>query len=178
MDSIDRLLAELQAEHETSPENKRPEPQSVQNPSEGSLNEQGYRDRTIDSLLAQVENEYRAVPSQQSSPSQQPLPAQSRPLGLKGNLDNLLNEVKSDLEERDRVEELKRQQQEQEEALRREQLKRQQYEVLEKQAQKWLKALDPYSDEGFWFEQFAQNYPSKLEAAIAYLQAMQPENNK
>ncbi|TVQ62417.1 MAG: hypothetical protein EA366_02765, partial [Spirulina sp. DLM2.Bin59] len=39
-------------------------------------------------------------------------------------------------------------------------------------AQAWLKTLDPYSEEGLWFEQFAYNYGSRLEAAIDYLEAL------
>ena len=36
-------------------------------------------------------------------------------------------------------------------------------------AQKWLQALDPLSGEGLWFAEFAKNYDSYLEAAIALL---------
>jgi hypothetical protein len=36
-------------------------------------------------------------------------------------------------------------------------------------AQKWLQALDPLSGEGLWFAEFAKNYDSHLEAAIALL---------
>ena len=36
-------------------------------------------------------------------------------------------------------------------------------------AQKWLKELDPLSGEGLWFAEFAKNYNSHLEAAIALL---------
>ena len=46
------------------------------------------------------------------------------------------------------------------------QLKRKQ---LIRQAEKWLANLDPSSDEGLWFNQLAESYPSKLEAAIHYL---------
>lgn len=41
-----------------------------------------------------------------------------------------------------------------------------------RRAQDWLKQLDPNSDEGFWFESFAINYPSKLDAALEYLDAL------
>ncbi|NJR71356.1 MAG: hypothetical protein HC771_24100, partial [Synechococcales cyanobacterium CRU_2_2] len=46
---------------------------------------------------------------------------------------------------------------------------KQQRAELEAKVQAWLEALDPLSDDGFWFEQFAQNYSSRLEAAIAFL---------
>ena len=50
-----------------------------------------------------------------------------------------------------------------------EQLKRKQ---LIRQAEKWLADLDPSSDEGMWFNQLAESYPSRLEAAINYLQSL------
>lgn len=60
------------------------------------------------------------------------------------------------------------------EIIRQQELEKQrQRKQLTHQAEIWLKNLDPYSDEGFWFEQFASSYPSKLEAAIEYLQALQ-----
>ncbi|MGH7998819.1 MAG: salt stress protein, Slr1339 family, partial [Brasilonema sp.] len=43
-------------------------------------------------------------------------------------------------------------------------------EALKKQAKDWLAQLDPLSLEGLWFEKFAEGYPSKLEAAIEYVQ--------
>ena len=47
--------------------------------------------------------------------------------------------------------------------------KHQSQQAIAKQATSWLKQLDPLSGEGLWFEEFAKNYPSKLEAAIALL---------
>jgi hypothetical protein len=41
-----------------------------------------------------------------------------------------------------------------------------------RQAQVWLKKLDKNSDEGYWFDQFAFKYSSRIEAAIDYLQAV------
>ncbi|PZV18258.1 MAG: hypothetical protein DCF20_04175 [Pseudanabaena sp.] len=43
-------------------------------------------------------------------------------------------------------------------------------EAISKTATEWLKKLDPLDGEGLWFEEFAKNYPSRLEAAIALLQ--------
>lgn len=42
-------------------------------------------------------------------------------------------------------------------------------ERFTQQANEWLKKLDPLSGEGLWFEEFAKNYPSRLEAAIALI---------
>ncbi len=40
-------------------------------------------------------------------------------------------------------------------------------------AQDWLKTINVTTDEGLWFEEFAYGYPSRLEAAIEYLAALQ-----
>jgi hypothetical protein len=45
-----------------------------------------------------------------------------------------------------------------------------------RQAEKWLADLDPFSDEGMWFNQLAESYPSKLEAAIHYLSTLEQSN--
>lgn len=59
------------------------------------------------------------------------------------------------------------------EAIKEEELNKQRRrKALVKQAEMWLKKLDPYSDEGFWFQQFADSYDSKLEAAIDYLSVL------
>ena len=44
----------------------------------------------------------------------------------------------------------------------------------EDQATAWLEQLDPYSDDGFWFEQFAENYSSRIQAAIDFLDPDRP----
>lgn len=54
----------------------------------------------------------------------------------------------------------------------REMERQQRRKAIAPKAEAWLKALDPYSDEGLWFEQFAYNYASRLEAAIDYLEAL------
>ncbi|MDB9311947.1 hypothetical protein PN462_02445 [Spirulina sp. CS-785/01] len=66
-------------------------------------------------------------------------------------------------------ERLKNQEQFIQEQRKQEWKKQQRRKALEKKAKQWLNELDPYSDEGLWFEEFAYNYPSKLEAAIDYL---------
>ncbi|MFM7888542.1 MAG: salt stress protein, Slr1339 family [Pseudanabaena sp.] len=44
------------------------------------------------------------------------------------------------------------------------------HQIYEQKAREWLKMLDPISGEGLWFAEFAKNYPSKLEAAIALIE--------
>jgi hypothetical protein len=59
------------------------------------------------------------------------------------------------------------------EAIKEEELNKQRRrKILVKQAEQWLSKLDKYSDEGFWFEQFAESYDSRLEAAIDYLETL------
>ena len=50
--------------------------------------------------------------------------------------------------------------------------------AMMRQAEEWLKRLDPYSDEGIWFEEFAYSYESKLAAAIDYLAALGETKSK
>ncbi len=56
-----------------------------------------------------------------------------------------------------------------EEIIKAEQQKQKKRKYLTQKAQTWLENLDPYSDEGFWFEEFAESYSSRLEAAVDYL---------
>jgi hypothetical protein len=153
---------------------------------------------SIDDLLAQIRNEYENPKSQ---PKEQSLLAeelklaesstyQAQPLNQIQNSpieDSLLAEIKAEFEEQQRIEASNKQKQLREETLRKEQqlqaekIRIQQQErikrdALTKEAEAWLKALNFRSEEGLWFEEFAYAYPSKLEAAIDYLQALQETN--
>lgn len=46
---------------------------------------------------------------------------------------------------------------------------RQKREAEIARAQTWLEELDPLSDDGFWFEQFAESYESRIQAALDFL---------
>ncbi len=154
---------------------------------------------SIDDLLAQVKAEYQQQ-EQAKQPEKQPLieekefqspPPVSPTYRLQSQVhnclssaeENLLAQVKAEFEEHDQAKELNRQQQLREEQLRKEQqlreekLRQQQRqkrkrEALTQEATEWLKQLEPRSEEGLWFEEFSYSYPSKLEAAIDYLQAL------
>lgn len=58
------------------------------------------------------------------------------------------------------------------EVMQREQRQHRRKKALARKAQAWLAKLDPHSDEGIWFEEFSYSYPSRLEAAIDYLEAL------
>jgi hypothetical protein len=63
--------------------------------------------------------------------------------------------------------------QEQLKQQRQQELRSKRQQELRSQAQHWLDHLDIKSPEGRWFEEFGCHYDSQLEAAIAYLEALQ-----
>jgi hypothetical protein len=95
-------------------------------------------------------------------------------------MDDLLTQVKTEQHEKAQAE-LLRQQEFEREQKRQEKLKQQRLEQVKAQrrqelrqaAEQWLKKLKPKSEEGRWFEEFACNYDSRLEAAIDYLEALE-----
>lgn len=129
---------------------------------------------SIDKLLAQLQDEYTGAKTQPQQQNQ-PIIKTANPFIASASksdaiIDNLLAEVQVDFLEQDHAEELKKQQELEQEKIHQAQLKAQQLETLKKQGQAWLSKLDPLSPEGLWFERFAEAYPSKLDAAIEYLQ--------
>lgn len=154
MDSIDKLLAQIKAEYQESDLQEQPQPPSKQ-------------DSSLDSLLNEIEAEPHPVKQQQI------------PLAQKNEapLNSLLSDIKADYEAQARAEESRRQEQLKAEERRKQQLKQQELEGLKRRAIAWLKKLDPLSTEGLWFENFAENYSSKLEAAIVYLQDLQENHH-
>ena len=62
-----------------------------------------------------------------------------------------------------------------EEILKAEQHKQKKRKYLTQKAQTWLENLDPYSEEGFWFEEFAESYESRLDAAVDYLAVLEED---
>lgn len=126
---------------------------------------------SIDKLLGELKSEYKEQkPEQQQAKPTAAKPFIQPPAKSASLIDSLLANVKADFEQKDLAEELQRQQKLEQEQIRQEQLKAQKLEALKKPAQDWLAKLDPLSSEGLWFERFAEGYPSKLEAAIEYLQ--------
>ncbi|GAP99047.1 salt stress protein, Slr1339 family [Leptolyngbya sp. NIES-2104] len=100
---------------------------------------------SIDDLLKQIDGSPQVVPSPSS--------------------DRLFDELKQE-----RQDSLNQEAQQKQERL--EQLKQQRRQALVVRAEEWLKMLDPNSSEGRWFEEFACNYRSRMEAAIDYLEAL------
>ena len=143
---------------------------------------------SLDDLLAQIKTEYQEKDSGKP-PAKKPLldeddlkspptnsstyqPISSSPSSISPVEDSMLSQLKAEFEEKERETQRKRQQQQQEEKLKVKQRQQRQQEALKQQAQEWLNNLKPHSEEGLWFEEFSYSYPSKLEAAMDYLQAL------
>ncbi len=119
---------------------------------------------SIDKLLAALD----AVDNQKVN-CDRPQPPPTVP-AKSNDIDALLNRVKRDFEQKELVEvqteKIKLQQQQQQKKVN-----------LERTARQWLKNLDPLSGEGLWFTDFARNFSSPLEAAIAYLEPHDHQEN-
>ncbi len=111
-------------------------------------------------LLSDIEKQYQAEKVTHPSPSKSNI-AENYIADIVTNYHQKQKAIISDKKSHN-LEEIKQQELE----------KQRQEKLLTRKAEAWLKNLDPYSDEGFWFEQFALSYPSKLEAAIDYLKAL------
>ncbi|WP_044291393.1 salt stress protein, Slr1339 family [Rivularia sp. PCC 7116] len=149
MDSIDKLLSELQAEYQQSVNSP------VKKTEEGKKGKKGKKVKKV-KLDSPAPSSFFA-----SSPS-------------KGDaIDNILAEIKQETEEKQLLEEQQKQQKLEEERIEKEKIKANNLEALKRKAQDWLNKLEPLSPEGIWFESFSKNYPSKLEAAIEYLNSEQ-----
>lgn len=178
MDSIDKLLAQLKAEYEpgkpapqpdilppiTSPQSKS---QSIIDNMLAEVKADVEEQKTAEDLLTQTEYQPGKTTQLQPNLVSQLIPSPPKPPSI---IDNILAEVKADVEEQEAAEELRKRQELEQERIRQEKIKAQQLEALRKPAKEWLEKLDPFSSEGLWFERFAEGYPSKLEAAIEYLQ--------
>ena len=51
--------------------------------------------------------------------------------------------------------------------------KQEQRKQIRQKAEQWLQNLDPISNEGMWFDEFAETYNSRLDAAMDYLMALE-----
>jgi hypothetical protein len=156
MDSIDRLLANLTPDKlpQDGPQDgpQKVQQSAVNSPVDGSIDQllerlgEPQKQQVRDSLLAPEVEVYGKQQAAIAQATQQAAIAQAQ-------------------QQAQQQAQLKHQRQE---ALR---LQRQQ--ELRSQAQDWLDDLDLKSTEGRWFEEFACHYDSQLDAAIAYLAALQ-----
>ncbi|MEG4577171.1 hypothetical protein QUA56_31535 [Microcoleus sp. N3A4] len=165
MESIDRLLAELKAEYQASQkqadELKSQPLVQAQAPLQQAAAPSNPTFKTsdinlsaghLDKDLAQIKAEYEAQNKAQEVALQEPLQAEH--------------------EAQNKAQEVALQEQPPAEKVAGPQLQVQTHRQKVRQAQVWLKKLDKNSDEGYWFDQFAFRYSSRIDAAIDYLQAV------
>ena len=125
----------------------------------------------LDDLLTQVRAEFEQKPPSQSSRafnSFKPKNSSTK----KERDEDFFAQVKSKFEQRKQTQATQNYQQSVDEVRLAEQKRQRKQQSLLRQAKKWLSNLDPHSEEGLWFEEFAYSYPSRLEAAIDYVEAL------
>ncbi|PPS44091.1 salt stress protein, Slr1339 family [Chroococcidiopsis sp. TS-821] len=95
----------------------------------------------LDKLLAQID----------ATPHRKIAPPANKSTKSTSDIEHILSEIKVDY------------------AQKESELEQQKAKERYQRAIAWLKTLDPLSSEGLWFEQFAAKYPSKIAAAVDYL---------
>jgi len=120
----------------------------------------------LEALIEELRAEYEGQEAPRAPPRTPPPVPRS----------DLLGSLKAAYEALDRQEEGEasraRARAEEVERRRREELARRQREIRAREAQAFLAALAPRSEEARWFQKFSAHYPNDLEAAIAYLDAL------
>jgi hypothetical protein len=195
MDSVDRLLAELKAKNQQQTQSELPLEQHSADQTAGSAqgSAPSSNHQSLDQLLDQLEEGTKRTVRAQLLSSPPVTHADTTPIAAEIPLadeitrspeNSLLSHLKSHYDAQDQAEakrqqqeqrqaEQQRQQQEREKQRRLEALRKQRRAELAEQAKQWLAKISPKSEEGLWFEEFACNYDSRLEAAIDYLEALQ-----
>jgi hypothetical protein len=127
---------------------------------------------SIDKLLAALDAIDNPNSTSQADPQKKwPYPSSNN--AKSSEIDALLNKVKQDFEQK-KVTEVQAEKSQLQQSKIIAQQDQQRKLNRERQAQAWLKNLDPLSGEGLWFMDFARNFASPLEAAMVYLEP--PEN--
>jgi hypothetical protein len=164
----DKLLAQVKAQFE---QNKN---------SQEAIASKSVPDRKTsltESLLTDIKTEFQQKEVQQRQQQDvganyHPPVLQRAPSTHRELKENFIQELQAEYQEKKKIEQEQEKKQHLAEIQQQELQKQKRRQALVRQAQEWLKNLDPHSDEGFWFEQFSQSYESKLEAAIDYLEAL------
>src|SRR4028118_1938305 len=184
MESINRLLAELKAEYQASQKQadelkSQPlvqaqaplKPAAVpSNPTFKTLDIDLYAG-ALDKDLAQIKAEYEAQNKVQEVASLEPLKAEYEGQNKAQEVASL-EPLKAEYKAQNKVQEVASLEPQPAEKVAAPQLNVETHRQKVRQAQVWLKKLDKNSDEGYWFDQFAFKYSSRIDAAIDYLQAV------
>ncbi|MEG4520586.1 MULTISPECIES: salt stress protein, Slr1339 family [unclassified Microcoleus] len=176
MESIERLLGELKAEYQASQKIAELKSQALvpaQAPSNATFKTSDINlyASPLDKDLAQIKAEYESQNKAQEVASLEPLKAEHE-LQNKAQAVAALEPLKAEHEAQNKAQEVVSLQPQPAEKVAGPQLDVQTHRQKVRQAQVWLKKLDKNSDEGYWFDQFAFKYSSRIDAAIDYLQAV------
>lgn len=133
------------------------------NKTEQSVKEVNNQTSSTDNLLEKLKSDYQKHQKQELKVEKEIFNQKSQVISQD------LSQFKQQLQQKQEKQTEQITHQNQEEIRYTEQKKQQQQKLLIRQAQKWLENLDPYSDEGLWFEEFSSSYSSRLDAAIDYL---------
>jgi hypothetical protein len=154
-DDLDKILSDLKSQYQTANTAKNPEKLS------GNSKE-------TDDLLKEIKSKRKTNTASINDQSDRFLADNTQ---INHELDSIKVQYQKEQNWQKTQEELNYNRNQQD-ILIQEQQKQLQRKQLTRQAEKWLANLDPVSDEGMWFNQLAESYPSKLEAAIHYLSTL------
>lgn len=187
--NLEKLLNELKSEHKTA---KKPQKQEKSDNTVNKLLEEvkfnlnhkkasnqdidsikttrqkKVSDNTINSLIEETKLEI----------SQNKISNQANKNNISQNYAQVNQDIESIKTKYDRDQNYQKQQAEliydknKQEIIHQEQQKQLKHKELIRQAEKWLENLDPTSDEGMWFNELAESYPSRLDAALNYLNTL------
>lgn len=125
----------------------------------------------LDDLLTQVRAEFENQPPSKSQSSQFSQQCQQKHSDNQ-NDEDFFATVQSKFEQKKQTQVTRSYEESVNQVRLEEQKKQRKQKSLIRKAKEWLSNLDPHSEEGIWFEEFAYSYPSKLEAAIDYVEAL------
>jgi hypothetical protein len=164
MSDMDELLAQLKAEYrqQATPKTKPVSESSPEKPAKTNT-----ESTSLDKLLADIKTEVESDKFDRATPKSQPDKKPSSQID-----DRFIRELKQEQKQQQLAAEKQRQQELAAEQIKQAQKEQRRKASLQQEAKEWLQKLNPKSDEGRWFEEFAYSYESKLEAAIDYLQAL------
>lgn len=167
MDELDKLLQQVKQEVETKPlkQGPPPVPTTRATPSHAS-----GEDSLLESLRQEVEAEDHHKEQEWQRQEADARRAQERQQAAQRQEEarRLADQQRAELQRQ----EAERQRQA-EETRRRQEVEAKKKALYTKEAQEFLAKLTPKSPDAKWFEKFATNYPSRLEAAIEYLKSLE-----
>ncbi|BAU67085.1 hypothetical protein STA3757_44930 [Stanieria sp. NIES-3757] len=183
MNKMAELLAQLKAEYQENEKTQslsenvtssaRSHKELTSNSSQASVNLQS--ETSLDALLAEVKNQVDQPELSENNNFSRPVSSSSLPQSTTKH--DLIGQLQQEYQAKERREQELKQQEQILQEQQQEQKKQRRKQALQEKAQQWLKKLEPNSEEGLWFEEFAYNYESKLAAAIDYLAAINETHN-